>query len=76
MNEMSVAREAGEFLAQLSDSAVAAFSDSELLQKVPFVSHIAKAFAVKVAYHRHRLARNCRGPRSDASAICSDCKWT
>ena len=47
-------------MAQLGDSVVAVFSDSELLQKVPFVSHIAKAFALKEAYHLHRLARNCR----------------
>jgi len=60
MNGDAIARKAGEFIADLSDSALTVATGSDLLEKVPFVSHIAKAFEVKEAYHQYRLARNCK----------------
>lgn len=60
MNGDVIARKAGEFIADLGDSALTVATGSELLEKVPFVSHIAKAFGFKEAYHQYRLARNCK----------------
>ncbi len=60
MSEDHSTREASEFLAQIADDLVSATTDVKLLEKVPFVSYIAKAFALKDEFHRQRLARNCQ----------------
>jgi hypothetical protein len=59
MNEDGLEWKAGEFIAELGNSAITIATKSELLKKAPFVSHIAKAFSLKEAFHRYRLARNC-----------------
>jgi len=57
MSEDGIERKAGEFIAELGNSAITVATNSELLEKVPFVSHIAKAFSLKEAF----IGTVCRG---------------
>jgi hypothetical protein len=60
MSSNSLIEESGKFLAQLSESVISLGTKSNILEKVPFVSFIVNAFALKENFHLWRLERNCR----------------